>query len=112
MRASNGALICVGLIGMVAVAFYMSSHFSNKTHAVTPADTSVTCAGVTWNASDDQRKHAYKYRAVTTFVYSLHMFYIMSVIDIQPSLPKLTEILRVNNNTFIQENRAGDGLPY
>ena len=61
MRASNGALICVGLIGLVAVVFYMSSHFSNKTPTVTPADTSATCAGVTWNASDDQRKYAYKY---------------------------------------------------
>ena len=98
MRASNGALICVGLIGLVAVVFYMSSHFSNKTPAVTSAYTSASCAGVTWNASDDQRKHAYKYRAVTTIVYSLHMFYIMSVIDIQSSLPKLTEILRVNKS--------------
>ena len=98
MRASNGALICVSLIGLVAVVFYMSSYFSNRTPTATSADTSATCAGVTWNASDDQRKHAYKYLAVTTFVYSLHMFYIMSVIDIQSGLPKLTEILRVNKS--------------
>ena len=68
MRASNGALICVGLIGLTAVVFYISSHFSNRTPAVTLADTSATCAGVTWNASDDQRKYAYKYRAVTTYI--------------------------------------------
>ena len=61
MRASNGALICVGLIGLIAVVFYMSSHFSNRTPAVTSTDSSATCTGVTWNASDDQRKYAYKY---------------------------------------------------
>ena len=68
MRASNGTLICVSLIGLIAVVFYMSSHFSNRTPAATSADMSASCAGVTWNASDDQRKYAYKYRAVTTYI--------------------------------------------